>query len=67
MSERKKIKIFMRVKNPAETVRINFKDDKGKVLASYKKKIVTPGEMLNFYLPEILLTEQLKSITVSIK
>jgi len=64
---RKKIKLFMRVKDPSETVRINFKDDKGKVLASYKKKTVTPGEMLNFYLPEILLTEQLKSITVSIK
>lgn len=67
MPGRKKIKLFMRVKSPAETVRINFKDDKGKVLASYKKEIVTPGEMLNFYLPEILLTEQLKSVTVSIK
>lgn len=67
MSERKKIKIFMRVKNPAETVRINFKDDKGKVLASYKEKIVTPGEMLNFYFPEILQTEQLKNVTVSVE
>jgi NADPH-dependent 2,4-dienoyl-CoA reductase/sulfur reductase-like enzyme len=64
---RKKVKLFMRVKSPSKTVRINFKDDKGKILASYKKKTVTPGEMLNFYLPEILLTEQLKSITVSIK
>jgi len=67
MPGRKKVKLFMRVKIPSETVRINFKDDKGKILASYKKKTVTPGEMLNFYLPEILLTEQLKSITVSIK
>jgi len=67
MPERKKIKLFMRVKNPAETVRINFKDNKGKVLASYKKRTVTPGEMLNFYLPETLLTEQLKNVTVSVE
>lgn len=67
MPERKKIKLFMRVKNPAGTVRINFKDDKGKVLASYKEKIVTPGEMLSFYFPETLQTEQLKNVTVSVE
>jgi hypothetical protein len=63
--ERKKIKIFMRVKKPAEKVRIIFRDDKGRMLASYKKVIVTPGEMLSVYLPEVLLEDRFKNITVS--
>jgi hypothetical protein len=46
---RKKIKIFMRVKKPVERVRINLLDDKGRVLGSYKKRIVTPGEMVSVY------------------
>jgi hypothetical protein len=64
---RKKIKIFMRVKKPAEKVSITFKDDKGDMLASYKKAIVTPGEMVSVYLPEVLLDNKLKNINVSIK
>jgi len=62
---RRKIKIFMRVKKPAERVRITFKNDKGEILASYKKAIVTPGEMVSVYLPEVLLEDRLKNITVS--
>ncbi|MFH1939835.1 MAG: FAD-dependent oxidoreductase, partial [bacterium] len=53
--DRKKIKLFMRVKKTEERVRINLIDDKGKVLSSYKKGIVTPGEMESVYLPEVLL------------
>ncbi|HDP36575.1 MAG TPA: pyridine nucleotide-disulfide oxidoreductase [Candidatus Atribacteria bacterium] len=65
--DRKKIKLFMRVKKPAERVRINLSDDKGKVLASYKKRIVTPGEMLSVYLPEVLLEDsKLKNLTISV-
>ena len=64
---RKKIKLFMRVKKPAERVRINLLDDKGRVLGSYKKRIVTPGEMVSVYLPEVLLDDKLKNITISIK
>jgi NADPH-dependent 2,4-dienoyl-CoA reductase/sulfur reductase-like enzyme len=64
---RKKIKIFMRVKNPAEKVRINLLDDKGRVLGSYRKRIVTPGEMVSIYLPEVFLDDKLKNITISIK
>ena len=64
---RKKIKIFMRVKKPAERVRVNLLDDKGKILGFYKKRIVTPGEMVSIYLPEVLLDDKLKNITISIK
>lgn len=64
---RKKTKIFMRVKKPAEKIRIVFKDDKGEMPASYKKAIVTPGEMVSVYLPEVLLEDKLKNITISVK
>ena len=64
---RKKIKIFMRVKKPVERIRINLLDDKGRVLGSYKKRIVTPGEMVSVYLAEVLLDNKLKNITISIK
>ena len=65
--ERKKIKLFMRVKKPAEKIKIVFRDDKGKMLTSYKKAIVTPGEMISVYLPEVLLKDQIKSLTILIK
>lgn len=64
--DRKKIKLFMRVKKPEERVKINLIDDKGRVLAAYKKRIVTPGEMESVYLPEVLLKDRLKSLTVSV-
>jgi len=57
----------MRVKKPAERVRINLSDDKGKVLASYRKRIVTPGEMVSIYLPEVLSEDKLKNIAISIE
>jgi hypothetical protein len=56
----------MRVKKPVERVRINLLDDKGRVLGSYKKRIVTPGEMVSVYLPEVLLDDKFKNITISI-
>jgi NADPH-dependent 2,4-dienoyl-CoA reductase/sulfur reductase-like enzyme len=65
--ERKKIKIFMRVKKPAERIRINLLDGQGRVLGSYKKRIVTPGEMVSVFLPEVLLDDKLKNITISVK
>ncbi|GAH55130.1 unnamed protein product, partial [marine sediment metagenome] len=54
-------------KKPAERIRINLLDDKGRVLGSHKKRIVTPGEMVSVYLPEVLLDDKLKNITISIK
>ena len=67
VSEREKIKLFMRVKKPEERVKINLIDNKGRVLTAYKKRIVTPGEMVSVFLPEVLLDDKLKDITISIK
>ena len=64
---RKKIKLFMRVKKPEERVKINLIDDKGRILAAYKKRIITPGEMESVYLPEVLLEDsKLKNLTISV-
>jgi len=63
--DRKKIKLFMRAEKPVEKVRIIFRDDKGKIIVSYKKAIVTPGEMVSVYLPEVLLEDRLINIIVS--
>ena len=50
-----------------EKVRITFKDDEESILTSYKKKIVTPGEMVSVYLPEVLLEDsKLKNLTISV-
>ena len=67
ISNGERIKLFMRVKKPQESVRINLSDEQGNILISFKKKIVTPGEMVNLFLPEILLQKQLKSLTVSVE
>ena len=64
---RKKIKLFMRGRKPEERVRINLINDKGRILGSYKRRIVTPGEMESVYLPEVLLEDsKLKNLTVSV-
>jgi len=67
MPNRNRIKLFMRVKRPEERVRINLSDEQSNILASFKKKIVTPGEMVNIYLPKNLLPKKLKKITVSVE
>ncbi|MBU4349967.1 pyridine nucleotide-disulfide oxidoreductase, partial [bacterium] len=65
--DRKKIKLFTRVKKPEERVKINLIDDKGRVLVAYKRRIVTPGEMESIYLPEVLLEDsKLKNLTISV-
>jgi len=66
VSEKEKIKLFMRVKKPVERVKINLIDDKGRMLADYKKSIVTPGEMETVYLPANLLEKSMKNITISV-
>ncbi len=66
--DRKKIKLFIRVKKPEERIRVNLINDKGRVLGSYKRRIVTPGEMESVYLPEVLFEDsKLKNLTVSVR
>jgi NADPH-dependent 2,4-dienoyl-CoA reductase/sulfur reductase-like enzyme len=67
VTDREKIKIFMRVKKPEERIKITLINDEDRVLTAYKKRIITPGEMVSVYLPEVLLDDKLKNITISVK
>ncbi len=60
------IRLYMRVRNPQENVVMEIKDDKGQVLASFKKDIVEPGSMVNLALPVMKLTDDMTQITVSV-
>lgn len=64
--DRKRIKLFMRVKKPMENARVNLMNDQDKVLISYKKSIVSPGEMVTIFLPEKMLNEEMNTLKISI-
>jgi len=66
-SERKKIKLFMRVQKPIEKANIIFQDEKRNTIISYTKKMLTPGEMISLYLPEKLIQKDIKILNISIK
>ena len=62
----KVIRLYMRVRNPQENVTMEIKDDKGELLAKFKKDIVEPGSMVNLALPTMKLTDDMSEITVSV-
>lgn len=64
-SDRKLIKLFMRVKKPEENVRVKIVDQQDNIIASYKRSIVSPGEMVTVSLPEKLLNNDLDEIIIS--
>ncbi len=64
-SDRKLIKLFMRVKKPEENVRVKIVDEQDNIIASYKRSIVSPGEMVTVSLPEKLLNNDLDEIIIS--
>lgn len=64
---RKFIKLFMRVKLPQENVEIIIRDEKDRKLLSYRKDIVTPGEMLTVIIPEKCINDKIKEIKVNIR
>lgn len=65
--ERKRVKLFMRVKEPEERVKVNIMNDNREVLASYKRDIVTPGEMVTVKLPQLFLKDDLKNLKINIQ
>ncbi len=65
--EREMIKFFMRVKRPEEDVRISIADGENKKLASYKRDLLTPGEMLVINFPEKLIKDNTEKIKIFIE
>ncbi|MFW6270792.1 MAG: NAD(P)/FAD-dependent oxidoreductase [Bacillota bacterium] len=64
---RKFIKLYLRVKKPQENVKINIYDENNNLLNSYKKEIVSPGEMLSLVIAEKKIGNKLKKIRISIE
>jgi NADPH-dependent 2,4-dienoyl-CoA reductase/sulfur reductase-like enzyme len=64
---RKRVKLFLRVKNPAEDVKIKLLKGENKILAVFKRDIVTPGEMVSVFLPEALINDNINKIKISVE
>ncbi|MCG8513059.1 MAG: NAD(P)/FAD-dependent oxidoreductase [Halanaerobiales bacterium] len=65
--DRKRVKLFLRVRRPAEDVRIDLIAEGEKTILSYRRSIVTPGEMVTFFLPEAIIGEKTAYIKVSVE
>ena len=66
-ADRKRVKLFLRVRRPAEDVRIDLITEGEKTILSYRRSIVTPGEMVTFFLPEAIIGEKTAYIKVSVE
>ncbi len=66
-ADRKRVKLFLRVRRPAEDVRIDLIAAGEKTILSYRRSIVTPGEMVTFFLPEAIIGEKTTYIKVSVE
>jgi pyruvate/2-oxoglutarate dehydrogenase complex dihydrolipoamide dehydrogenase (E3) component len=64
--DEKNVKLYMRVRQPDNNVRLVVKDDKGKVIADFKKEIVAPGSMIMLTIPTKLILCNINAINVSI-
>lgn len=65
-AEEKNVKLYMHVRQPDNNVRLVVKDNKGNVIANFKKEIVAPGSMITLTLPAKLLLCNINEINVSI-
>lgn len=64
--DRNYVKLFMRVTQPMEDVKIILYDGDNNQLLSYNEDIVAPGEMVTANLPEALINDNMKQVKVSI-
>lgn len=62
-----KVKIFFRVTEPREKVKLNVYDSKDNKITGYNKQIVTPGEMESVNLPYQLITENTKTLKFKVE
>ena len=64
--ERNFTRLYMRVSSPMNDVNVNL-EVKGETILSYSKDFALPGEMLTVNLPEKILNENMKDITISVE
>lgn len=63
-SQEKNIKLYMRVRHPDTDVNLIVKDSNDRVMANFKKDIVTPGSMITLSIPEKLFSHDINAIDV---
>lgn len=67
VSEERVVKIYMRVRKPDENVLMTVKDDKGNLIAKFKKDTIAPGSMVALSIPAVKLTDDISSLVVSVE
>ena len=65
--DEKVLKMYMRVRQPEEHVKLTVKDQNGDVLTSLKRDIVAPGSMEMIPLPVKYVNDQEKSFSISVE
>ncbi|HJC31574.1 MAG TPA: NAD(P)/FAD-dependent oxidoreductase [Candidatus Anaerobutyricum faecale] len=66
-SDEKIVKLFMRVRKPDENVLMVVKDEKGNLIAKFKKDTIAPGSMVALSIPLIKLADAASSLRVSVE
>lgn len=66
-SDEKVVKLFMRVRKPDENVLMVVKDEKGNLIAKFKKDTIEPGSMVALSIPLMKLADTAVSLKVSVK
>lgn len=64
--EEKNVKLYMRVRQPDNNIQLVVKDNKGNLIANFKKEIVAPGSMITLTIPAKLILCNINEINVSI-
>jgi len=65
--DEKIVKLFMRVRKPDENVLMVVKDEKGNLIAKFKKDTIAPGSMVALSIPLIKLADAASSLRVSVE
>lgn len=66
VTEEKLVKLYMRVRKPDENVLMVVRDEKGEIIAKYKKETIAPGSMVALSVPAAKINGT-ASLTVSVE
>jgi NADPH-dependent 2,4-dienoyl-CoA reductase/sulfur reductase-like enzyme len=62
----KVVKLYMRVKHPAQKVAMTIANDQGNILASFKREVVAPGSMETLALPVKMIAGNPEFLKISV-
>ena len=65
-TEEKLVKLYMRVRKPDENVLMTVRNDKGEIVAKFKKETIEPGTMVALSVPAAKINDT-ASLTVAVE